>query len=55
MHHWPVWGTDRVPEMLRKGRDAYRSGWLCGDVLAGLTMWAALVPGPLTYTTIASV
>jgi alkyl sulfatase BDS1-like metallo-beta-lactamase superfamily hydrolase len=24
MHHWPVWGTDRVLEMLRKGRDAYR-------------------------------
>src|ERR687898_159261 len=24
MHHWPVWGTDRVLELLRKGRDAYR-------------------------------
>jgi alkyl sulfatase BDS1-like metallo-beta-lactamase superfamily hydrolase len=24
MHHWPVWGTDRVLEMLQKGRDAYR-------------------------------
>jgi alkyl sulfatase BDS1-like metallo-beta-lactamase superfamily hydrolase len=24
MHHWPVWGTDRVLDMLRKGRDAYR-------------------------------
>lgn len=24
MHHWPVWGTERVLEMLRKGRDAYR-------------------------------
>ena len=24
MHHWPVWGADRVREMLEKGRDAYR-------------------------------
>ncbi|MBK5111330.1 MAG: MBL fold metallo-hydrolase [Thermoleophilia bacterium] len=24
MHHWPVWGSDRVVEMLGKGRDAYR-------------------------------
>nr|HNH86077.1 MBL fold metallo-hydrolase [Solirubrobacterales bacterium] len=24
MHHWPVWGKDRVREMLEKGRDAYR-------------------------------
>ena len=24
MHHWPVWGTERVHEMLSKGRDAYR-------------------------------
>lgn len=24
MHHWPVWGGDRVAEMLSKGRDAYR-------------------------------
>ena len=24
MHHWPVWGAERVLEMLRKGRDAYR-------------------------------
>lgn len=24
MHHWPVWGRERVLEMLRKGRDAYR-------------------------------
>ncbi len=24
MHHWPVWGSERVLEMLRKGRDAYR-------------------------------
>ncbi len=24
MHHWPVWGSERVVEMLSKGRDAYR-------------------------------
>jgi linear primary-alkylsulfatase len=24
MHHWPVWGGERILEMLRKGRDAYR-------------------------------
>lgn len=24
MHHWPVWGAERVHEMLSKGRDAYR-------------------------------
>ncbi len=24
MHHWPVWGNDRVVEMLTKARDGYR-------------------------------
>lgn len=24
MHHWPVWGRERILEMLSKGRDAYR-------------------------------
>jgi len=24
MHHWPVWGSDRILETLRAGRDAYR-------------------------------
>jgi alkyl sulfatase BDS1-like metallo-beta-lactamase superfamily hydrolase len=24
MHHWPVWGADRVREMLTKARDGYR-------------------------------
>jgi linear primary-alkylsulfatase len=24
MHHWPVWGRERVLEMLEKGRDGYR-------------------------------
>lgn len=24
MHHWPVWGQERIVEMLSKGRDGYR-------------------------------
>jgi len=24
MHHWPVWGSERVLEILNKGRDGYR-------------------------------
>jgi alkyl sulfatase BDS1-like metallo-beta-lactamase superfamily hydrolase len=24
MHHWPVWGNDRVLNMLTKARDGYR-------------------------------
>ncbi|NLA35565.1 MAG: MBL fold metallo-hydrolase, partial [Actinobacteria bacterium] len=24
MHHWPVWGSERVIDTLRKGRDGYR-------------------------------
>ncbi len=24
MHHWPSWGSERIIEMLSKGRDAYR-------------------------------
>ncbi len=24
MHHWPSWGTERIVEMLSKGRDGYR-------------------------------
>jgi sulfate permease, SulP family len=33
----------------------YRSRWLRGDVLAGLTVWAVLVPESLAYATIAGV
>jgi len=33
----------------------YRSGWLRGDVVAGLTVWAVLVPEALAYATIAGV
>ena len=33
----------------------YRRGWLRGDALAGLTVWAVLVPEALAYATIAGV
>ena len=33
----------------------YRAGWLRGDALAGLTVWAVLVPESLAYATIAGV
>lgn len=34
---------------------AYRKAWLRGDVIAGLTVWAVLVPESLAYATIAGV
>ena len=33
----------------------YQTSWLRGDVLAGLTVWAVLVPESLAYATIAGV
>ena len=33
----------------------YRRTWLAGDVVAGLTVWAVLVPEALAYATIAGV
>jgi sulfate permease, SulP family len=33
----------------------YRGAWLGGDVIAGLTVWAVLVPEALAYATIAGV
>jgi sulfate permease, SulP family len=33
----------------------YRTGWLSGDGVAGLTVWAVLVPEALAYATIAGV
>jgi sulfate permease, SulP family len=33
----------------------YHTGWLRGDVVAGLTVWAVLVPEALAYATIAGV
>ena len=31
----------------------YRAGWLRGDLIAGLTVWAVLVPEALAYASIA--
>src|ERR1700761_6705162 len=33
----------------------YRARWLRGDVIAGLTVWAVLVPEALAYASIAGV
>src|SRR6188472_2925217 len=33
----------------------YDQGWIRGDVVAGLTVWAVLVPEALAYATIAGV
>ncbi|HZA81590.1 MAG TPA: SulP family inorganic anion transporter, partial [Actinomycetes bacterium] len=33
----------------------YDTGWLRGDVVAGLTVWAVLVPEALAYASIAGV
>jgi MFS superfamily sulfate permease-like transporter len=33
----------------------YHSGWLRGDLVAGLTVWAVLVPEALAYASIAGV
>src|ERR1700712_2422136 len=33
----------------------YRTAWLRGDLVAGLTVWAVLVPEALAYATIAGV
>ena len=42
---WPVFGSVQ----------GYRVAWLRPDVLAGLTVWAVLVPEALAYATIAGV
>jgi sulfate permease, SulP family len=42
---WPVFASLR----------GYDRGWLRGDVIAGLTVWAVLVPEALAYATIAGV
>jgi high affinity sulfate transporter 1 len=43
-----------VPRLFVSVR-GYRRAWLGGDVLAGLTVWAVLVPEALAYATIAGV
>jgi sulfate permease, SulP family len=43
----------RIPLFTSLG--GYRTQWLRGDVIAGLTVWAVLVPEALAYATIAGV
>ena len=42
---WPVFGS----------LQGYRRAWIRADVIAGLTVWAVLVPEALAYATIAGV
>lgn len=43
-----------VPKLFLSLR-GYRSGWIRSDVIAGLTVWAVLIPESLAYATIAGV
>jgi SulP family sulfate permease len=45
----------RLRGRLFSSLQGYQSGWLRGDVVAGLTVWAVLVPESLAYATIAGV
>jgi sulfate permease, SulP family len=47
-------GRRRAPLLLGSLR-GYRIGWLRADLLAGLSVWAVLVPESLAYATIAGV
>jgi sulfate permease, SulP family len=47
--------TARVRGRLFSSLQGYQAGWLRGDVIAGLTVWAVLVPESLAYATIAGV
>src|ERR1700759_4815804 len=44
-----------MPSWLFSSLRGYRRTWLRGDLIAGLTVWAVLVPGALAYATIAGV
>ncbi|HEY1569164.1 MAG TPA: SulP family inorganic anion transporter [Solirubrobacteraceae bacterium] len=44
-----------MPGWLFSSLRGYRRTWLRGDLIAGLTVWAVLVPEALAYATIAGV
>jgi high affinity sulfate transporter 1 len=44
-----------MPRWLFASLQGYRGGWLRGDLVAGLTVWAVLVPEALAYASIAGV
>jgi SulP family sulfate permease len=50
----PTYGRD-VRALVFGSLRGYRRTWLSGDVVAGLTVWAVLVPEALAYATIAGV
>jgi high affinity sulfate transporter 1 len=45
----------RSPALFTSLTQGYKRSWLRGDVLAGLTVWAVLVPEALAYASIAGV
>jgi SulP family sulfate permease len=45
----------KLENLLFSSLRGYRAGWLRGDAIAGLTVWAVLVPEALAYATIAGV
>ena len=44
-----------MPRLLLGSFEGYRTTWARGDVVAGLTVWAVLVPESLAYATISGV
>jgi high affinity sulfate transporter 1 len=59
MHTPQRWLVSRLtasrPTLFTSLTHGYQRGWLRGDVMAGLTVWAVLVPEALAYASIAGV
>jgi SulP family sulfate permease len=53
--HRPAESTSRVRVPLFTSLRGYDRRWLRGDLVAGLTVWAVLVPEALAYASIAGV
>src|ERR1700727_1628981 len=45
----------QAPPVFFSSLRGYRRAWLTGDLVAGLTVWAVLVPEALAYASIAGV